>query len=192
MKYYLNAGSTLSRYVVAVLVVLITINELSASSDAAQILGKSPSGIITILRKHAGETGQYVEFLNTKTGKVAFSYRSTWRNTELLWGKSGGLLCINDEIATSGDFIYIFKIGTDGSITLLRSPSLDDFSSDLTEMLSKMPDPGRFTFIGEKWLQNNQLLASVSGGQYGESQFEVILQIAKDGGIEVLNPKLQH
>ena len=154
------------------------------------LLGISPDGVITIRRKHAGETGQYVEFLETKTGKILFSYRSTWRSTNLVWEKSGQFLCINDETATSGDFIYIFKIGPNRQITLLRAPSPEDFSFNLKRMLGEMPDPGRFTFIGERWHDKNQLLAVVSGGEYGNSCFETILQINRDGGIEVIKHKL--
>jgi hypothetical protein len=57
------------------------------------------------------------------------------------------------------------------------------------QTLSKMPDPGRFTLTGEKWLRSNQLMASVSGGYYGGSHFEPILQIEQDGGIEIIKPK---
>jgi len=176
---------------ISLMVVFLSQSDLRADDKAEprQVLGHSPNGAITIQRKHAGEMGQYVEFLDTKTGRGLFSYHSVWRSTDLVWEKSGRYLCINDETATSGDFIYIFKIGHDNQVTLLRAPSLEDFSSNLSDRLSKMPDPGRFTFTGKKWLNKNQLLAVVSGGHYGNSSFETVLQINEDGGIEIIKPK---
>jgi hypothetical protein len=153
-----------------------------------QILGRSPDGSILVQRRHTGETGQFVEFVDAKSRKVLFSFRSTWRKTDLVWEKSGRYLCINDETATSGDYVYVFEI-KNGLVVLLRAPSPDDFALNLAERLAKMPDPGRFTFAGEKWLNKNQLLAVVSGGHYGESYFETVLQINEDGAIEVINPK---
>ena len=163
-------------------------SQAAEKPGAAEILGSSPDGSITIQRSHAGETGQHVEFLDAKTGNLLFAYPGTWSSTNLVWEKSGAFLCINEETPTSGDFIHIFKI-TGGRIALLRAPGAGDFSSALRVMLAAMPSPGRFTFTGEKWTDKNHLLAVVSGGHYGDSYFETLLQIDDDGRIEIIKPK---
>jgi len=161
---------------------------LLAKSDDT-LLGKSPDGAITIQRRHAAGQGQYVDFIDSRTREVLFSFRSAWRSTELIWEKQGQLLCINDKIATSGDYVYIFRIGPGRKIALLRHPNCEDFAFNLLQILKKQPDPGRFTFIGEKWLPDHRLLALVSGGYYGDGRFETILQVNSSGEIEVIQPK---
>jgi len=165
---------------------------LAADDDTVKLLGTSPNGAVDIKSRLVNESfgTQYIDFIDSKTEKTIFSFRSSRRSTGLIWETPGDLLCLNDQTATSGDAIYIFRIGSGTRITLLRYPS-DDFAFDLAEILRKQPEPGRFTFFGLKWLPNHQLLTEVTAGHYGSSNFEATLQVDKDGCVQLIKPKPQ-
>ncbi len=176
----------------ALLFFLLSVQGILAEADEG-FIGTSPDGSVTIRRRHinGSQDAQYVDFENAKSHEVLFSFRSKWRNTTAVWENPGNLVCINDQTETSGDAVYIFRIGPGTRITLLRYPNDEDFSSDLSNRLSKLPDSGRFTFTGVKWLPNHQLLTLVSAGLYGESKFDATLQINEDGGIDLIKPKVK-
>lgn len=162
---------------------------LPLSADWVDVLAVSPQKTWQIQRRQIGNlTGgdpEYIDFVGLRSGKTIFSFSSTRRSTDAEWSSDGSSVAINDRIATSGDFLYVFCV-TNDHITLIRAPGDDALTSALLEVYNQLKSTGRFTVTGRKWLSNSSLVVRVSGGGYGDdSAFEAIVHIDDLGRVSL-------
>ena len=143
-------------------------------AEEIQKLSSSPENRYFAQRRTSGENKdgtkqQYIDFLDSANKKILFSICSPlWRSTDVSWSPNGQLVCINDRIATSGDFMYLLRVNN-GIFTLLRIPH-DALFNRLLEIYEQQPGGGRITINGSKWLSNNALRVIVSGGGYQDDK----------------------
>jgi len=165
---------------------------LPASADWIDVLAVSPQKTWQIQRRQAdnldGGDPEFIDFVNLKSGKIAFSFTSIRRSTNATWSSDGSSVVINDRTATSGDFLYIFRV-TEGHVVLIRTPGDDHPGNDyltysLIEAYKQLSQTGRFTLTGRQWLSNSSLLIRVTGGGYGDdAAFEATINIDDLGRI---------
>jgi len=157
---------------------------LPVTADWINVIALSPQKTWQIQRRQVGSSSggdpEFIDFVDLKSGKIAFSFVSIRRNTDVEWSSDGTSVAINDRIATSGDFLYIFRV-TNGQITLVRAPGDDALKGLLMETYN-LKSTGRFTLTGRHWLSNSALAIRVTGGGYGNDiAFEAVVNIDDAG-----------
>ena len=162
---------------------------LPSSADWVDVLAISPQKIWQIERRQMGGlTGgdpEFIDFVNLKSGWIPFSFVSTRRSTSAEWNSDGSSVFINDRIATSGDFLYIFRVIKD-QIVLIRAPGDMSLTASLLEVYNKLNSTGRFMVTGRRWLNPSSLLILVSGGGYGDDDaFEGIVHVDESGQVSL-------
>jgi hypothetical protein len=168
---------------------------LPAVADWTNVLAVSPQKNWQIQRRQVGNLSggdpELIDFVDLKSGKIVFSFVSTRRSADAEWSSDGSFVAINDRIATSGDFLYIFRV-KEGHITLIRAPNDDSLTSSLLDLYKQSNSSGRFTVTGQKWITNSSLVIHVSGGGYGDdATFEATIHIDDQGQV-LLDEKSVH
>jgi hypothetical protein len=161
----------------------------NAVADRTQVLAVNPQKTAQIQRHQVGDNigglPQTVEITDAKTGAVLCSFSSIWRSTDGEWSPDGTLVFINDRTATSGDFLYIFRL--DGAkVVAIRKPGDDSFFKSLSSLYEKLKPTGRMTVAAREWLDNSSLQVRVGGGGYGGNQtFDITVRIDPAGHLDV-------
>jgi hypothetical protein len=158
---------------------------LPVSADWVDVLAVSPQKTWQIQRRQTGNLSggdpEFIDFEDLKSGRIVFSFTSTRRSTSAAWSPDGSSVFINDRIATSGDFLYIFRI-VKGQIVLVRAPGDMYLTASLLEAYNQLKSTGRFMVTGRKWLNDSSLLILVSGGGYGDDlAFEAVVNVGASG-----------
>ena len=154
---------------------------LPVFADSIRVIAVSPDAAWQVqLRQASGLVGgdpESIDIVNRRTGEITYSVETDRRSTDAGWSKNSEMLVINDHVATSGDFLYVFRI-VRGHVIRLRSPSHDALEASLVKIHDRMQSDGRFTLTGVEWLSNSDLRAMVTGGGYGDDAgFTAIVHI---------------
>ena len=161
-------------------------------ADRTDVLSTNPQKTLQLQRRQTGDKQggdiQFVDFVDLSSGKIIFSFSSIWRSTDGGWSPNGLLACVNDRIATSGDFLYIFRL-MDGHLTLLRQPN-DHLFWSISNIYQKRGSSGRFTLTAREWLNDASLRVRVTSGGYGreDSDFDATVNVDGAGRIS-FDPK---
>jgi len=154
-----------------ILLAFISMSLLPLTADGIDVLAISPQKTWQIQRRQIGDLAggdpEFIDFVNLRSGKIVFSFASIRRSADAEWSPDGSMVAINDRIATSGDFFYIFRV-TNEQVILIRAPGDDVLTSALRAVYGRLKSTGRFTVTGRKWLDNSTLAIRVSGGGYGD------------------------